>query len=115
MPQFLRPGPAERFLQENYGFGGKKSLDKLASVGGGPPFHKAGHARLYKPEALIEFALSKIGPPQTSTAQNAHPAPPARDPARPRGRPTRQRAPTDDPVEAEYEAPERVRNGALTA
>jgi hypothetical protein len=89
---FLRSEPAGQFLKENFGFGTKKALDKLASVGGGPEFHKAGRVRLYTPEALTAWALSKIGPPQTSTAQNLRPEPPARDPARPRGRPRKQAA-----------------------
>jgi hypothetical protein len=84
---FLRPEAAGRFLKENYGFGSKKSLDVLAIRGGGPEFHKASRARLYTPEALNAWALAKIGPPQTSTAQNIRSEPPASDPDRPRGRP----------------------------
>jgi hypothetical protein len=86
---FLRPEAAGRFLKENYGFGSKKSLDVLAIRGGGPEFHKASRARLYTPEALNAWALAKIGPPQTSTAQNTGSEPPALDPHRPRGRPRR--------------------------
>jgi hypothetical protein len=84
---FMRAGPAGAFLKAKYGIGSKKSLDKLATVGGGPKFHKAGPARLYTPEALDEYALAKIGPPQSSTAENVRPTPPALDPDRPRGRP----------------------------
>ena len=84
---FLRPEPAAKFLRETFGIGSKKALDVLAVRGGGPEFHKAGRARLYTPEALTAWAQAKIGPPQTSTAQNTRPEPPARDPDRPRGRP----------------------------
>jgi hypothetical protein len=86
-PTFLRSRQAGIFLRENYGIGSKKALDVLAVRGGGPEFHKAGHARLYTLEALTSWALEKIGPPQTSTAQNVRQYAPARDPDRPRGRP----------------------------
>ena len=86
-PAFLRPVPAGAYLKEKYGFGSKKALDVLAVRGGGPKFHKAGPARLYTIEALDEYAKAKIGPAQSSTAENDHPTPPALDPDRPRGRP----------------------------
>jgi hypothetical protein len=86
-PMFLRPPQAGEFLRQNFGFGSKKSLDVLAVRGNGPKFHKTSRARLYTPEALTEWALSKIGPAQVSTSQNVRPEPPARDPDRPRGRP----------------------------
>jgi hypothetical protein len=82
-PEFLVRKDAAQYLKEKYGFGSKRSLDKLATVGGGPEYRKAGCLTLYTPEALDRFALSRIGPPQTSTAQNK----PTRAPIRPRGRP----------------------------
>ncbi len=84
---FFRPDKAARFLRDNFGIGSKKALDVLATRGGGPEFRKCGRARLYEPAALEAWALARIGPPQTSTAQNPRPEPPARDPDRPRGRP----------------------------
>jgi hypothetical protein len=86
---YMRSGPAGEYLKKTYAFGSKKSLDKLAVIGGGPKFHKAGPARLYTIEALDEYALAKIGPEQSSTAENVRPEPPPRDPERPRGRPRR--------------------------
>ena len=86
---FMRSGPAGAYLEEKYGFGSKRSLDKLATVGGGPRFFKAGAARLYTIETLDEFASAKIGKAQASTAENVRPTPPAHDPDRPRGRPRR--------------------------
>lgn len=77
------------YLKDKYKFGSKKSLDHLASVGGGPEFHKTGHRALYTDEALDKWALSKIGPPQTSTAENVIPTPPPGAGSRPRGRPPR--------------------------
>jgi hypothetical protein len=84
---YFRSDKAGQFLRDTFGFGSKKALDVLATRGGGPRFHKAGRARIYTAEELTEWALAKIGPAQTSTAQNPHPEPPARDPDRPRGRP----------------------------
>ena len=92
MSQFMRPGPAAAYLKAKFGIGSKKSLDKYATVGGGPEFHKADRARLYTPEALDAWALAKIGPPQSSTAENIRPAAPAHDPDRPRGRPRKDAA-----------------------
>ena len=92
MPQFMRAPEAARYLKENYGLGSKRSLDKLATVGGGPKFHKADRARIYTPEELDTYALARIGPAQSSTAENTRPAPPVRDPNRPRGRPRKDAA-----------------------
>jgi len=83
VPNFLSRKEAGAFLKERFGFGSKKSLDKLAINGGGPEFQKAGRLALYTPEALPRWALSRIGPPQLSTAQN----PPTPAPVRARGRP----------------------------
>ena len=66
--QFLRRKRAAEYLKERYGFGSEKSLAKLACLGGGPEFRKAGSIVLYEPAKLDEFALSKIGRPQRSTS-----------------------------------------------
>jgi hypothetical protein len=66
--QYLRRKNAGDYLKTKYGFGSEKTLAKLACVGGGPTFHKAGPAALYEPAALDEWALSKIGAPQRSTS-----------------------------------------------
>jgi hypothetical protein len=59
---YLRRKAAGEYLKTKFGFGSDKTLAKLASLGGGPAFHKAGPAALYEPAALDEWALSKIGP-----------------------------------------------------
>ena len=46
-----------------------KTLAKLAVVGGGPPFRKAGRIPLYDPEDLDEWARSKLSDLVTSTSQ----------------------------------------------
>ena len=66
--QFLRRRQAGEYLKEKFGFGSEKTLAKLASVGGGPVFRKAGVAALYEAEALDAWALGKIGPKQASTS-----------------------------------------------
>jgi hypothetical protein len=66
--QYLRRKAAGDYLKAKYGFGSEKKLAKLACLGGGPTFHKAGPAALYEPAALDEWALGKIGSPQRSTS-----------------------------------------------
>ncbi|MGD9657097.1 MAG: hypothetical protein AB7U61_05555 [Methylocystis sp.] len=67
-PLFLRRPEAAEYLRSKYGFGTKKSLDKLATVGGGPEFRKAGAFAIYEPDKLDEWALSKISAPMKSTS-----------------------------------------------
>jgi hypothetical protein len=66
--QYLRRFAAGEYLQKTYGFCSAKSLAKLATIGGGPRFHKAGIAVLYTKADLDEWALGKIGGPQASTS-----------------------------------------------
>jgi hypothetical protein len=72
--QYLRRKAAGEYLKSKYGFGSEKTLAKLATVGGGPEFRKAMNAALYEPEKLDEWALSKIGAPQTSTSDGGEAA-----------------------------------------
>lgn len=67
-PLFLRRPEAAEYVRSKYGFGSKKSLDKLATTGGGPEFRKAGHLVVYEPAKLDEWALSKISEPKHSTS-----------------------------------------------
>lgn len=66
--QLFRPKRAGVYLTERYGFGSEKTLNKLRCIGGGPEFCKAGRAVLYEPAKLDEWALAKIGAPQSSTS-----------------------------------------------
>ncbi len=66
--QYLRRKAAGEYLKAKYGFGSEKTLAKLACIGGGPEFCKAGTAALYQPAKLDEWALAKIGPSQRSTS-----------------------------------------------
>ena len=66
---FLRRKEAAAHLRERFGFGSTATLAKLASIGGGPRFRKLGsRVVLYDPADLSEWALSKLGRPQTSTS-----------------------------------------------
>ena len=46
-PKFLRRKDAADYLKSCYGVGARRTLDKLATVGGGPPFTKIGGAACY--------------------------------------------------------------------
>lgn len=52
-----------------------RTLAKLAVVGGGPVYRRAGRIPLYKADDLDAWALSKIGSPQTNSAQTRGEAP----------------------------------------
>ncbi len=49
----------------------KLTLQKLASVGGGPEFHKFGKAVRYRPSALDRWIEAKLSGPLSSTSQAA--------------------------------------------
>jgi hypothetical protein len=69
---FMRRRAAGNYLKDKYGHGSEKTLAKLASVGGGPEFHKAGdRVVLYRKEALDAWALAKISEPLKSTSEAA--------------------------------------------
>lgn len=72
--QFLRRKDAGLYLKDRFGFGSEKSLAKLACVGGGPEFRKAGSAVLYEPAKLDEWAVSKVGSPRYSTSEAVAPS-----------------------------------------
>jgi hypothetical protein len=66
--QFLRRKEAGEYLKNKYGFGSRQTLAKLAVIGGGPAYQKAGAAVLYTYESLDAWAAAKIGRIQTSTS-----------------------------------------------
>lgn len=67
--QFFRRRAAASYLTTTYGFGSPATLAKLACIGGGPKFRKAGKIVLYEQSALDVWAQSKIGAPQASTSE----------------------------------------------
>ena len=69
---FMRRRAAGNYLKDRYGHGSEKTLAKLACLGGGPEFHKAGdRVVLYTKEALDAWALAKISGPLKSTSEAA--------------------------------------------
>jgi len=65
----LRRAQAADYVVANFGFPlSAKTLAKLAVVGGGPPFRRAGRFPLYSREDLDAWARAKIGPLITSTS-----------------------------------------------
>ncbi len=67
-PAFRRRKDAGAYLKKTYGFGAARTLAKLACVGGGPVFRKAGAVVLYETSELDRWALSKISAPRLSTS-----------------------------------------------
>lgn len=69
---FLRRAEAAAFVRRVYGFPcSRQWLAKLAVVGGGPIFRKAGRTPLYAPGDLDNWALARIGEPRRSTSDVA--------------------------------------------
>jgi hypothetical protein len=66
--QYLRRKDAGQYLRHKFGFGSERTLAKLAVIGGGPVYRKAGAVVLYEPTALDTWAEKKIGAPRTSTS-----------------------------------------------
>src|SRR5262245_47635691 len=70
IPKYLRREPAAQYVRETWGIRcSPKYLAKLAVVGGGPAFRKAGRDPLYEPPDLDDWARSKIGPRVSSTSE----------------------------------------------
>jgi hypothetical protein len=68
--QFLRRSDAAAYVTEQYGFPcSRQWLAKLAVIGGGPVFRKAGRYPVYEPSELDRWAEARIGPPQRSTSE----------------------------------------------
>jgi hypothetical protein len=69
---FLRRAEAATYVAKRYGFPcSRQWLAKLAVIGGGPLFRKAGRFPIYKPSDLDTWAQSRIGPEQASTSDTA--------------------------------------------
>jgi hypothetical protein len=67
--RFLRRADAAAYVTDRYGFPcSRQWLAKLAVVGGGPVFRKAGRYPIYQPADLDRWAQARIGPAQRSTS-----------------------------------------------
>ena len=68
-PRYLRRDEAALYVRQNWGMPcTPKWLAKLAVVGGGPLFRKAGKTPLYAPTELDDWAQTRIGKPRNSTS-----------------------------------------------
>ncbi|MEJ0092205.1 MAG: hypothetical protein WDN46_01865 [Methylocella sp.] len=68
-PRYLRRANAASYVQERWGLPCSNAwLGKLAVVGGGPIFRKAGRTPIYDPIDLDAWAEARIGAPQKSTS-----------------------------------------------
>lgn len=66
----FRRKDAAAYIRESFGFPCSPAwLAKLAVVGGGPCFRKAGRYPLYSQEDLDEWAESRLGPRVASTSE----------------------------------------------
>lgn len=68
---YLNRRDAAIFLCENSFQITRKTLDKYATTGGGPPYRKFGRRCLYTPADLIEWAESKLSEKMSSTSGRA--------------------------------------------
>lgn len=67
---YFRRADAASYLSTQYAIQLSPSyLAKLAVVGGGPSFHKAGRWPIYTKEALDNWASSRLGKAVSSTAE----------------------------------------------
>jgi hypothetical protein len=70
--RYLRRASAAFYVRENWGLPcSAKWLAKLAVVGGGPIYRKAGRFPLYSPDDLDRWAESRLGAPRRSTSVEA--------------------------------------------
>jgi hypothetical protein len=71
-PRYLRRKEAADYVATVYGFPcSRQWLAKLAVVGGGPVYRKAGRTPLYAPADLDQWAESRIGEARRSTSTRA--------------------------------------------
>jgi hypothetical protein len=70
--RFLRRADAAAYVSQTYGFPcSRQWLAKLAVIGGGPIFRKAGRFPIYRPTDLDQWAQARIGPARASTSDTA--------------------------------------------
>lgn len=70
--RYLRRSAAAQYVREAWGLPcSTKWLAKLAVIGGGPIYRKAGRFPLYTPDDLDNWAESRLGVPRRSTSVEA--------------------------------------------
>ena len=69
----LRRWEASRHLRDQHGIElAVSTLAKLACLGGGPPFQKAGRVPIYPVDLLDDWATARLGRVVRSTSENGH-------------------------------------------
>lgn len=69
----LRRWEASRYLRDRHGIElAVATLAKLACLGGGPPFQKAGRVPLYPVDLLDAWATARLGRVVHSTSEDGH-------------------------------------------
>jgi hypothetical protein len=70
LERLRRRSAAANYIESKWGIPCKpKTLAKLAVIGGGPVFRKAGRTPLYPEDGLDDWASSKLGPRVRSTSE----------------------------------------------
>jgi hypothetical protein len=67
-PRYLRRNEAAKYITTHYFPMAPRTLAKLACIGGGPRFRKAGRIPVYTPSDLDEYAERKLSPLLASTS-----------------------------------------------
>jgi hypothetical protein len=71
-PRYRRRAEAARYVREIWGLPCSPSwLAKLAVIGGGPTFRKAGRFPIYTDEDLDAWSQGRIGAPRSSTSESS--------------------------------------------
>ena len=69
-PKFLRRKAAASYIREHWGYPcSPNTLAKLAVIGGGPIFRRAGRIPLYAVDDLDSYVEAKLGQPLRSTSE----------------------------------------------
>jgi hypothetical protein len=71
MSKFLTRSEQAAYLSERGLRISKNTLQKLATLGGGPAYHIWGNKALSTPAELDAWAESKLRPPKRSTSESA--------------------------------------------
>jgi len=72
LPRYRRRADAARYVRETWGLPCSASwLAKLAVVGGGPIFRKAGRFPIYLDRDLDSWSEGRIGAPRHSTSSSS--------------------------------------------
>jgi hypothetical protein len=71
MREYLTRAEAAAYLTERGLPISKNTLQKMACLGGGPPYQIFGNKALHRPAELEEWAAAKLSAPKRSTSEAA--------------------------------------------